>query len=150
MMKLLLVCNPGGHFASMMKLERFWSSYSHEWVTYPHYDTRTLVQDGEIVHWVAMQEARMIGRACVNFFHALFVLYKRHPDLVISTGAGISVPFVLASKIFGIRTIFIENKTRFSNLSLSGKILYFFVDELYVQWPECIDRYPRAIFKGVL
>lgn len=149
-MKVLLVCNPGGHFASMMKLEKFWSNYCHEWATYPHYDTRRLVQDGEIVHWVVMQEARMLGRAIINFLRALFVLYRRNPDLVLSTGAGLSVPFILAGKIFGIKTIFIENKTRFNGLSLSGKILYYFVDELYVQWPECIDKYPRAQFKGVL
>ena len=41
-MRLLLVCNPGGHFATMMGLKEFWSAHYREWVTYPKFDTERL------------------------------------------------------------------------------------------------------------
>lgn len=148
-MKLLLVCNPGGHFSTMMGLKTFWSAYPREWVTYPKFDTLELSRN-ELVYWVEMQEARMLGKACINFTKALVILRKSQPDLVISTGASIAVPFLMASKLFGIRTLFIESITRSSNLSLTGKLLYNLVDEFYVQWPECVERYPKAQYRGIV
>jgi len=148
-MKLLLVCNPGGHFSTMMGLKNFWGDYPREWATYSHYDTQKL-SEKEQVHWVEMQEARMLRKACVNFCKAWAILRKSQPDLVISTGASLAVPFILASKLFGIKTIFIESISRSGNLSLSGKIVYNLVDEFYVQWPECVERYPKAQYKGVI
>lgn len=148
-MKLLLVCNPGGHFSTMMGLKSFWSVYQREWVTYPKFDTLKLFGD-EPVYWVEMQEARMLGKACVNLVKAFVILRQSQPDLVISTGASLAVPFLLASKLFGIRTLFIESITRSDDLSLSGRLVYNLVDEFYVQWPECVKRYPKAQYKGVV
>jgi len=148
-MKLLLVCNPGGHFSTMMGLKRFWSAFPREWVTYSKWDTEQL-RDKEIVHWVIMQEARMIHRAIINFFKALWILHKSRPDLVVTTGAGLAVPFVFASKLFGIKTIFIESISRSGCLSLSGKLVYNFVDEFYVQWPESAEQFPRSQYRGVV
>lgn len=148
-MKLLLICNPGGHFSTMMGLKKFWSAYPREWVTYHKFDTQKL-QGKEQVYWVEMQEARMVWKACVNFFKALVILRKSQPDLVISTGASIAVPFLLASKLFGIRTVFIESISRTSSLSLTGRLVYNLVDEFYVQWPECVEHYPKAQYKGVV
>lgn len=148
-MKLLLVCNPGGHFSTMMGLKNFWSVYQREWVTYPKFDTQTSLQK-EAVYWVEMQEARMLWKACVNFYKALFILRKSRPDLVLCTGASLAVPFILASKLYGIKTVFIESISRSSSLSLSGRLVYNLVDEFYVQWPECVKRYPRAQYRGVV
>lgn len=148
-MRLLLVCNPGGHFSTMMGLKKFWSQHPHEWVTYRKFDTEQLAES-EVIHWVAMQESRMLLRAIINFFHALVILYRRQPNLVISTGASLSVPFIIASKLFGIRTMFIESISRAEILSLSGRIVYNLVDEIYVQWPECVVRYPKAKYRGIV
>lgn len=148
-MKLLLVCNPGGHFSTMMGLKEFWSAYPREWATYPKYDTKQL-HGKEVVHWVEMQEARMLWKAGVNFLKALLILRRSQPNLVVSTGASIAVPFLLASKLLGIRTIFIESISRSSDLSLTGKLVYNLVDEFYVQWPECVKRYPKAQYRGVV
>jgi UDP-N-acetylglucosamine:LPS N-acetylglucosamine transferase len=148
-MKLLLVCNPGGHFSTMMGLKNFWCAYQREWVTYPKYDTQTGLEK-ELVYWVKMQEARMLGRACINFAKAVSILRKSKPDLVLSTGAGLAVPFILASKLFGIKTVFIESISRSNSLSLTGKLVYNLVDEFYVQWPECVERFPKAQYRGVV
>ena len=148
-MKLLLVCNPGGHFSTMMGLKSFWSDYQREWVTYSNFDTQKL-KEKEKVYWVEMQEARMLGKACINFFKALVILRQSQPDLVVSTGASLAVPFILASKLYGIKTVFIESISRSKVLSLSGRLVYNLVDEFYVQWPECVERYPKAQYKGVI
>ena len=148
-MRLLLVCNPGGHFSTMMGLKEFWSVHYREWVTYQKFDTDRLRRQ-EIVHWVIMQEARMFGRAVINFFHALFIIYQSKPDLVVSTGASLAVPFIFASKLLGIRTVFVESITRATVLSLSGKLVYYVADDFYVQWPEFLESLPKAKYQGVV
>lgn len=148
-MRLLLVCNPGGHFSTMMGLKKFWSNYHHEWVTYPKFDTE-LLRDQEVVYWVTMQEARMLGRALVNFIKAFFIFAKSRPDVVISTGASLAVPFIIAAKILGIKTTYIESISRSEKLSLSGRLIYRIVDEFYVQWPDCLESYPKVKYQGIV
>jgi len=148
-MKLLLVCNPGGHFSTMIGLKKFWSAYPREWATYHNFDTDQ-IPTSETVYWVVMQEARMYLRAFINFINAFFILHKSRPDLVISTGAGLAVPFILASKILGIKTVFIESCSRSKGLSLSGRVVYYLADDFYVQWPECLELYPKAQYRGVV
>ncbi|NJL84319.1 MAG: UDP-N-acetylglucosamine--LPS N-acetylglucosamine transferase [Chloroflexaceae bacterium] len=148
-MRLLLVCNPGGHFATMMGLKRFWQSHHRQWVTYRKYDTEQL-PGTETVHWVMMQEARMVLRAFLNFWRALWILLQVRPDAVISTGASLAVPFIVAAKLFGIHTVFIESISRSQQLSLSGRMVYNLADEFYVQWPDCLERYPKAQYRGIV
>lgn len=133
----------------MMGLKNFWSAYPREWVTYPNFDTQKMLEK-ETVYWVQMQEARMLGKACVNFLKALIILPKSKPDLLVCTGASLAVPFIFASKLYGIKTVFIESISRSRNLSLSGRLVYHLVDEFYVQWPECVERYPKAQYRGVV
>lgn len=148
-MRLLLVCNPGGHFSTMLGLKKFWSNHDREWVTYPKFDTEFL-KEQEIVHWVTMQEARMLLRAIINFIRALFILSKSRPDVVISTGASLAVPFIFAAKILRIKTVYVESISRSEALSLSGRLVYNIVDELYVQWPNCLARYPKVKYHGIV
>lgn len=148
-MKLLLVCTPGGHFSTMMGLKKFWSAYEREWVTYARVDTEQL-HGKETVHWVKKQEARDLRQAGINFFRALEILRESRPDLVVSTGASVAVPFLLASKLLGIHSIFVESISRSTDLSMTGKLVYHLADEFYVQWPECAERYPKTQYKGMV
>jgi UDP-N-acetylglucosamine:LPS N-acetylglucosamine transferase len=148
-MKLLLVCTTGGHFSTMMGLKKFWSVHQREWVTHVRADTEQL-RGQEHVYWIQRQESRDLWRAGINFFRALSILRKSRPDLVLSTGAGVAVPFVLASKLLGIKTVFVESISRSTDLSMTGKLVYNLVDEFYVQWPECTKNYPKAQYKGIV
>ncbi len=148
-MKILLVCTTGGHFSTMMGLQKFWSAYPREWVTHVKADTEQL-RGQENVYWIERQEARDLWIAIINFFRALSILRQSRPDLVLSTGASIAVPFVLASKLLGIKTVFVESISRSTDLSMTGKLVKNFVDELYVQWPECTKLNPKAQYKGIV
>lgn len=48
------------------------------------------------------------------------------------------------------RTIYVESFARVKSLSLSGRMLYAFVDRFIVQWPGLVQKYPRAEYHGVL
>ncbi|WP_245395447.1 PssD/Cps14F family polysaccharide biosynthesis glycosyltransferase [Anthocerotibacter panamensis] len=146
--KLLLVCSPGGHLSTMMGLQRFWSHFPREWVSYEKINSEQLHRGQEVVHWVEKQEARDFSLK--NFLSAFAILRQSRPDLILSTGASLAVPFLFAGKVLGIKTIYIESISRASDLSMTGKLVYNLVDEFYVQWPECTERYPKAQYQGIV
>ncbi|MEB3182610.1 MAG: PssD/Cps14F family polysaccharide biosynthesis glycosyltransferase [Nostocaceae cyanobacterium] len=147
-MKILLVCTSGGHFATMKYLEPFWSHHERVWVTDHKKDTEELNKRHEKVYWLSYQGPREIMPFLANIPRTLGIIAKEKPDLIISTGASIAVNFSLAARIFGKRFIFVESITRSKELSLSAKLVYFFCNELYVQWPDLPTKYPKAMFKG--
>jgi UDP-N-acetylglucosamine:LPS N-acetylglucosamine transferase len=83
-----------------------------------------------------------------NFFLAIKVILKERPTVLISTGAGICVPFFILGKLFSIKTIYIESMARICGLSLSGKLVYLFSDIFIVQWPQLAASYKKAVYKG--
>jgi UDP-N-acetylglucosamine:LPS N-acetylglucosamine transferase len=146
-MKLMLAATSGGHFATMKSLQPFWSLHQRVWVTDLKKDTEVL-EGEEQVYWLPYQGPRDLLAFALNIPTVFRILSQEQPDLVISTGASISVSFALAAKVLGIRFIYIESISRSKELSLSGKLVYPLSDEFYVQWPSLCKNYPRATFKG--
>lgn len=146
-MKLLLVCSSGGHFTGMMRLQRFWSRHPHVWVTFDSPSTRGALTE-ERVWWAFSPTNRNLFNLVRNLILSIFVFLRERPDLVISTGAGVAVPFLFLGWLFGSRVAFVESLTRTRTLSLSARLVQPFGD-VYVQWPELQERYPKTIYAGV-
>ena len=66
-MRLITCLQPRGTLCDHDGVKRILVGHYREWVTYSKFDTERLRRQ-EIVHWVIMQEARMLGRAIINFF----------------------------------------------------------------------------------
>ena len=47
-----------------------------------------------------------------------------------------------------IKIVYVESICRVKTLSLSAKMLYYFVDRLIVQWPDLYEKYQRAVYLG--
>jgi UDP-N-acetylglucosamine:LPS N-acetylglucosamine transferase len=71
------------------------------------------------------------------------VLIHHRPDLILSTGAGVAVPFLILGKLLSRRIVVVEPITRIETLSLSARLALPFLDVLYVHWPQLQARYPR-------
>jgi len=145
--KIGLVCSSGGHFFELYSLEEFWKEFKHFWVTFEKEDTNYLLKN-EKVYLAYSPTNRNIKNLFKNIILSFKILTKERPDLILSTGAGIAVPFIYAAKILRIKTIYIESLTRVVDLSLTGKLIYPIVDVLLVQWPELEKRYGKAKFEG--
>lgn len=76
------------------------------------------------------------------------------PDLVLCNGPGTCVPvcviaFLMRCSFISDNTIiFLESICRVKSLSLTGKILQWFADEIMVQWPELLIKCKRAKYIG--
>ncbi|EOS8009186.1 UDP-N-acetylglucosamine--LPS N-acetylglucosamine transferase, partial [Enterococcus hirae] len=83
-----------------------------------------------------------------NSFLAIRILLKEKPDLIISSGAAVAVPFFYLGKLIGAKTIYIEVFDRIDAPTLTGKLVYPVTDKFIVQWDEMKKVYPKAINLG--
>jgi UDP-N-acetylglucosamine:LPS N-acetylglucosamine transferase len=143
-MHILLVASAGGHFKALRQLHDFWSRHPHTWVTFDSATTRQELAGEEDVVWAHSPTNRNLPNLIRNAFLAVTVLWRRRPSLILTTGAGVAVPFLILGKLMGSRTVFVESITRIETLSLSARLALPFLDALYVHWPQLQVRYPRA------
>ncbi|MDS2691976.1 PssD/Cps14F family polysaccharide biosynthesis glycosyltransferase, partial [Streptococcus pneumoniae] len=87
---------------------------------------------------------RNIKNLIKNTFLAYKILKKERPDLIISSGAAIAVPFFYIGKLFGSKTVYIEVFDRIDASTLTGKLVYPVTDRFIVQWEEMKKVYPKA------
>lgn len=107
----------------------------------------------EDIHFFYQQERKnklFLFILIMNILKALALIIKLKPNYIISTGAGVTVPYLIFGKIFGAKIIFIESYAKLSSPTVTGRIVYKFADKFYVQWPEMLKFYPKGIYKGSL
>jgi beta-1,4-N-acetylglucosaminyltransferase len=146
-MKVCLVGSSGGHLTHLYMLRPFWEEKDRFWVTFNKEDARSLLED-ERMYFCYFPTNRNIKNLIKNTVIAWKVLKKEKPDLIISSGAAVSVPFFYLGKIFGAKVIYIEVFDRIDKPTLSGKLVYPIVDKFIVEWEETKKVYPKAINLG--
>ena len=147
--KIMLVCSSGGHFKGMRGFSDYWQQFEQRhWITFKTGTTQTELKD-EQVSWAHSPTNRNLPNLIRNLLLAIAVFRKERPALVISTGAGVAVPFLLIAKyLCKSQVIFVESKTRIRDLSLSARLLRSLkaLDLLIVRAEEIADRYPEAVY----
>ena len=146
-LKICLVGSSGGHLTHLYMLKPFWKNKKHFWVTFNKEDARSLLS-GERMYSCYNPTNRSIKALIKNTAIAWKVLRKERPNLIISTGAAVAVPFFYLGKLFGAKLIYIEVFDRIDKPTLTGKMVYPIVDEFIVQWEEQKKVYPKAINLG--
>jgi UDP-N-acetylglucosamine:LPS N-acetylglucosamine transferase len=146
-MRVLLVCSPGGHLQQMLALEPAWRDCERAWVTLPGADVSSLLAEEQvtIAHSPTNRSLKNLAR---NTVLAWRLLRRRRPDAILSTGAGLAVPFFLIGRLRGIRLVYVESVTRTESLSLSGRMVYPLASRFFVQWPAVAERFRRAEYHG--
>lgn len=149
MKKICFIASSGGHFEQLMMLKPLMKKYDSLIVTEKtNYSVSNLEFNTYYLHQVNRREKSFIFRMIGNSLKTLKILISERPDVVISTGALATIPMCLFGKIFGKKIIFIESFAKVNSQTLTGKLVYKFADQFYVQWDEMKKFYPNAICKG--
>jgi beta-1,4-N-acetylglucosaminyltransferase len=146
-MKVCLVGSSGGHLTHLYMLKPFWQNKERFWVTFDKEDARSLLKD-EKMYPCYYPTNRSIKAFFINLRVAWKVLRKEKPDLIISSGAAVAVPFFYLGKMMGMKTIYIEVFDRVDKPTLTGKLVYPITDKFIVEWEEMKKIYPKAINLG--
>ena len=146
-LKICLVGSSGGHLTHLYMLEDFWKDNRRFWVTFNKEDANSILK-GEKIYYCYFPTNRNIKNLIRNSFLAIKILHKEKPDLVISSGAAVAVPFFYFGKLIGAKTIYIEVFDRINKPTITGKLVYPVTDKFIVQWEEMKKVYHKAIYLG--
>lgn len=146
---LLLVCSSGGHLLQLTELRAAWEPFDRTWVTFDKSDARSLLRDERVIHAFGPTN-RNIPNLLRNVRLAWRVIRRERPAAILTTGAGVAVPFAWVAKLYGIPTVYVESFTRIEGLSLSGRMIAPVATRLYGQWPELTQQRRRVHFAGNL
>ncbi|HSN68196.1 MAG TPA: UDP-N-acetylglucosamine--LPS N-acetylglucosamine transferase [Thermoanaerobaculia bacterium] len=144
----MLICSSGGHLFEMFCLRAFWHDKERLWVSFPTSDAKHLLASESEVHWAAYPTVRSVPNLVRNLLLAWRLLRRRRPDMILTTGSGVAVPFLWLARVLRIPSVFVESITRIEDISLTARLVKPFATHMLVQWPKLVDRYPGVEHHG--
>lgn len=147
--KIMFAASSGGHLEQLLMLKPLMEKYDSILVTEKtKYGTGKTDVKTYYVRQINRKELMFVPKMIGNTVKSLWILIKERPTVMITTGVLATIPFALLMKLFGKKLIYIESFAKVTSKTLSGKLLYKYADQFYVQWEEMLKLYPNAIYKG--
>ena len=146
---VLFVASTGGHLAQLMALRPWWEQYQRTWVTFDKSDARSALQDEQVVH-AFHPTTRNLLNGVRNLSLAARLLPRLRPSVVVSTGAGLAVPFFGVARALGIPTVYLEVYDRVDSTTMTGRLCRPLATAFFVQWPDQLQLYPGSELVGPL
>ena len=163
---IVFACNQGGHFSQMMALNKLFEKYDSVLVTDNERANKQMpplssIKDIIIIEGETKtrkdQDKNASGSrwsylgAYFKMFLACNRIWKRiRPKVIVSTGSNIAIPLFIIGKIHGSKIIFIETRAKVYARSMTGILARPLANIIFVQWPEMLNLYPKAIYCGTL
>ncbi len=72
--------------------------------------------------------------------HAMGILRRERPDAVLTTGAAPGLVVVVAARMLGIRTVWVDSVANVDCLSMCGRLATRLADQTFTQWPHLADE----------
>lgn len=146
--KVCIPTSSGGHLTHMRMLMPVLDQADDRfWVTFDKEDANSVLA-GERVYHCFFPTNRNLKNAVRNTLLAVRVLRKERPDLIVSSGAAVAVPFFLVGKLIGAKTVYVEVFDRVDAPTLTGRLVRHITDLFVVQWPEMEAVYPGSVNLG--
>ncbi len=147
--KICFAASSGGHYEQLLMLRPLMEKYECFIITEKtNYTNEIEGINTYYIKQVNRKEPSVIPKMIINTLYSLKIHFKENPDCVITTGVLAMIPMCLIAKLFGKKLIYIESFAKVKSATLSGKFLYKFADQFYVQWEDMLRIFPNAIFKG--
>lgn len=146
---VMLVSSQGGHLAQLLVLKQWYSDKSRVWVA-PDVPDVVDKLSGEILVTSHFPTTRNARNAVLNLVLALRLMLRLRPRLLVSTGAGVALPFFVVAWLLRIPSVFIEVYDRVDSPTLTGRLVGPLATRRIVQWDEQLAAYPDAQLVGPL
>ncbi|MBN2798389.1 MAG: UDP-N-acetylglucosamine--LPS N-acetylglucosamine transferase [Deltaproteobacteria bacterium] len=146
-MRLGLITSSGGHLAQLLSLREWWGREDRFWVSFDTPDAVELLR-GERVYWAHHPTNRDPVNLGRNLALAAKVLARERPEVLVSAGAGVALPFFALGRAAGVGLVFLEVFDRIEAPSLTGRLLRPWVGAVALQWEEQRRAYPDGVVIG--
>lgn len=135
--KVLAVASGGGHWEQMMLLR----------ATLENYEVRFATTDAKIAQQRGIIDADVLPdcnqntpfKAILCALVAVKIILKHRPDIVLSTGAAPGYLCLLAGRLAGAKTLWIDSVANGEELSMCGKLSRRTAHQCLTQWEHLAD-----------
>jgi len=154
-MKICLTANSGGHLNQLLQLKPFYENHEYFFLTNKTPFSEELSRF-EKVYFVEkfiikeMLSKLQFIKPFKNLYQTIKPFYKEKPDVIITTGAGVSLGACLIGKLIRCRIVFIESIARTNSPSTFGKLAKYIADLIFVQWRGLQTYYSNSIYSGII
>ncbi|MCM4156129.1 UDP-N-acetylglucosamine transferase subunit ALG14 [Gramella sp. AN32] len=143
-MKILAVASVGGHWTELLRLLPAFEGNEIIFASTKQSVAETLeFSKFHVIPDINRNDKRKLPNALYKIFALVSSI---RPDIIISTGALPGLLSIIAGKIYGAKTIWVDSIANVKELSLSGKIASRVADRTYTQWPDLTNK--RCLFHG--
>ena len=144
---VLVVCSSGGHLFDAVALSRAWRDRAHAWVSFDKPDVRSLLH-GERVYFAYGPTNRNVRNFLRNLRLAWRIVGRTRPRVILTTGAGVGVPFAWVGRARQARVVYVECAGRVDRPSLSARLIAPVASRVYAQWPDLAREWRPARYAG--
>ena len=133
--KVMAIASIGGHWVQLLRIARpMEEKYKMVYVS-NHPKCATMVEGQRFYQTIDFSRSDA-WKLIPSFFKAVRTLLRENPDAIITTGAAPGLVFLLAGKLLGIKTIWIDSIANAEHLSASGRMASWFASRTYTQWKD--------------
>ena len=147
--RVLFACSAGGHLAQLLRLEPWYRELDVRWVTFDLPDAISLLGGADVV-WAYHPTTRSLKNLVRNAWLAVREVRRFKPDVVVSSGAAIAVPFFWIGKLFGVKTVYVEVIDRIDTRTLTARLVSPVTDLFLAQDPQQLALFPGSHLIGRL
>ncbi len=148
-LKICFAASTGGHYEQLMMLKPLMEKYDSFVLTEQTlYSTQEKNKKMYYMKQVNRRENDFVWKMIINTFKTLKIFLKEKPDVVICTGVLAMIPMCLIAKCAGKKLIYIESFAKVTSPTVTGRFLYKYADQFYVQWKSMLEFYPKALYLG--
>lgn len=145
MKKVFVVASIGGHWIQLLRIAKPMEEKYEMVYLCTHPKCETMVE-GNKFHLISDYSRWDAWKMIPSFFQLLRIVRKEKPDAIITTGAAPGLMCLLAGKILGRKTIWIDSIANVQHLSASGRIAAKFATRVYTQWKDLATD--KIVFAG--
>ena len=147
-MKICIATSAGGHLTEALQLKEVWRGKKHFFISDKRINAIDLSKK-EKVYFITPAR-RNFSKLLTSINETRKIFMKENPNIIISTGAEIGFPAMILGVILRKKVIYIESIARINSPSLTGQLIYPFIKDFYVQWPEGKKFFPKAKYVGAV
>ena len=131
----MAVASIGGHWIQLLRIARPMEEHYEIVYVSTHPKCATMVEGQKFFQTTDFSRSDA-WKLIPSFFRAIITIRQEKPDAIITTGAAPGLVFLLAGKLLGRKTIWIDSIANTERLSASGRIASWFASRSYTQWED--------------
>jgi len=133
--KIFAVASIGGHWIQLLRIVKPLEERYEVVYLCTHSKCATMVE-GHKFYQLTDFSRWNFWKMVPAFFKVLRFVWKEKPLAIITTGAAPGLTCLLAGKLLGKKTIWIDSIANVKHLSISGRIASHFASRIYTQWKD--------------